>query len=141
MEYFLSFYGRSNRVAYLSFYIAWIAIFAAYVAAMIFIPSFTLITMGGIGFLLLVGLMFISSFAIKVRRLHDINLSGWCVLMTLIVPIFALVLYFLYLNNVEVDFIKEETVFLYSLAIGIFLHSFDVMLLVWPGSSESNRFG
>ena len=83
---YADFSGRARRKEY------WLFILLYLIAAIIAgIIDAVLATMGIIGIILTLGL-FIPSLSVGVRRLHDINRSGWWMLIGLIPLIGAIVL-------------------------------------------------
>ena len=83
---YADFSGRARRKEY------WLFILLYLIAAVIAgIIDAVLATMGIIGIILTLGL-FIPSLSVGVRRLHDINRSGWWMLIGLIPLIGAIVL-------------------------------------------------
>jgi len=77
-----------------------------------------------------------ASITIGVRRLHDMNLSGWWVLPVILVDIFLRLLYFRQL---------WETASATDPGTSIFLVAELLILAVWfgliPGTTGANRFG
>ena len=134
-EYLFSFHGRSGRLSYFMFGIFWLFLIIIFGMASIFMGllSPALMFTGLIGLVLA---MYVSSFAITVRRLHDLDLTGWVFPFMMILLFISAVIKALMEHNVEMG----HTYLLSAWALDIFVSVFYVMLLVWPGTDEGNRF-
>lgn len=140
LDYLLSFEGRTGRGGYFAFGFVWVLIWVAYMVGPFFISAYvSLPSLGVIGFFLLMFGMVVSSFAVTVRRLHDMDLSGWVILIMILLGIVnaGLVFYREFLFD-SAQIFQLTTVMFF---LGLFLHSFYVLLLVWPGTNGINRFG
>ncbi|MCK6417953.1 MAG: DUF805 domain-containing protein [Alphaproteobacteria bacterium] len=140
LDYLLSFEGRTGRGGYFAFGLVWILIWVAYFIGPFFLAAYiSLPDLGFIGFFLLLLGMVVSSFAVTVRRLHDLDLSGWVILVMILLGILnaGLMFYREFLFEAAQIFQISTVMFLLSL----FLHCFYVLLLVWPGSEGINRYG
>lgn len=148
---FYSFYGRIGRLEYIGRSIAMVTFaIVAYI-----LGSFVLnYTIGNIYIGILSILLLASLLSLLVRRLHDVNLSGWLILL-LFLPIFISIpnaimdyqktgslTYILQMMNPYARFWPRERHF-YSLEdffwflpwLGLFL------ITVWAGTFGPNRYG
>jgi uncharacterized membrane protein YhaH (DUF805 family) len=140
MDFLLSFDGRSGRFAYWMFAFVWLLIWLAFLLGPLLLSSMIGISkIGSIGFILLLLVTVISSFAITVRRLHDLDLSGWVILIMIFLGILNFGLYIYREFVVDVS----QAFFLTFLITGlsIFLHTYYVLLMIWPGTDGANRYG
>jgi uncharacterized membrane protein YhaH (DUF805 family) len=82
-------------------------------------------------------LFFLFNFGIKtkIKRLHDINLSGWICLIPFILEV-SLVISLIFKSYVSTDF-GLASIFLF---VGI-VPLFNILLLSIPGSKSKNKFG
>jgi len=102
----------------------------------------------------------VSAFAITVRRLHDIGLSGWwypfMIVLTLSIPVIAIMLhaYLAGADIADINFKELDEDVMGSLimespfALGIpfavaqlITLFFNLMLLLWPGTKGPNKYG
>jgi len=80
MNKYAQFHGRSSRTEYWYY-----ALFNTLITLGLFIVTYIFFGMGGIGMVAFLSLgLLLPSIAIGVRRLHDMNLSGWFMLLALI---------------------------------------------------------
>lgn len=140
-EFLFSFHGRSGRLSYAFFFLFWIFLFLLAVVGTFFMSLLSPL----IATPLMIGLfvaMFISSFAITVRRLHDMDLTGWIALLpiTLTVMLFCSAVASVVLGyEIDVESYGEPFMIAY-MGVQLFNAVFYWMLLLWPGSKDINRF-
>lgn len=137
LEYLFSFQGRSGRLSYFLFGFVWALLFVVGGGVLYFLGMLTPVLLVPAAFVL-VPAVFISSLAISVRRLHDMNLTGWVlafVMMLLVVANFSEY----WLPYVSGAYGSSYTAYGVLFALG-FVQVFYWMLLLWPGSAEMNRF-
>jgi uncharacterized membrane protein YhaH (DUF805 family) len=95
----------------------------------------------GTGILKIMSLPFLwAVIAVKVRRLHDLNLSGWWELSFFIVPALAVAVLMLakhHANGQAISGVALVTVIAMLAAVVIG----GLALLLWPGNKNENRFG
>lgn len=146
-DYLFSFQGRASRLSYVMFCFLWVLLTVAFVFAAVMF-SFISPAFLPLGFIGLSVAAVLSSIAITVRRLHDLNLSGWIVAFNL--ALIALLYLFIIFGGVGVGsfvsdlnsalvlspFVKSALIIL-----NIHVNAFYAMLLVWPGTEEANRYG
>lgn len=98
LKRFLDFQGRSPRSEYWWFFVFTIVLYLVTMAAMAILPILGIIF--AIGFIVLI----IPSLAVAIRRFHDIDKSGWWILVGFI-PIvgFILMIYFFTQKGTEGD--------------------------------------
>ena len=143
LDYLFSPQGRTNRTGYFMFFVLWILIVTAYLFGPILIWYLTGINfvlpggMWALGTLLIAWIL--SSIAITIRRLHDIDLFGWVIVIMFVLGccMYGLMIYREFLADLSAIFRVNMTI----TGLGIFLHCYYVLLMVWPGSAGSNRFG
>ena len=80
---FVDFKGRASRSEYW-----WFALFTSIISIPSYLPNETVQVLSGLGSLIIL----LPTLAVTVRRLHDINKSGWLVLISLIPVIGAIIL-------------------------------------------------
>jgi uncharacterized membrane protein YhaH (DUF805 family) len=124
MAALFTFSGRLGRLAYLGYSILLILLVAAGVlvgsaVGFLGIIIFVVVTIGGIW----------ASISLVVRRLHDLDMSGWHYLWMIVVP--ALI-------NGGAE--AQHSVFLSYIGIAMSL-AFTLFLWLWPGTRGANRFG
>jgi len=150
LKFLFSFRGRSGRLTYLSYWLA-VALFFVFIVSTV---AFMGVVDGQailILFTLYIFATIISSFAVTTRRLHDINISGWAYLLSYVFLIVAMAIVIL----LTVDLSKFDLAdpfkiintmsntgilkpFLFVLMFHSYMFSF--VLLLWPGTTEGNRF-
>lgn len=146
VEYLFSFKGRSDRLAYFLFFLFWVVLYIVFGFSIIFLgllsPAFLII-----GFIALFIAMIVSSFAITTRRLHDLNLSGWVYPIVTILPNiiilglgFGIGMYGAGMEAAAKTALIEKISFA-SVIVYVNTLVFSLMLMIWPGSDEPNRFG
>lgn len=136
-DYLFSFQGRTGRLGYLMFVFVWILLGFAFI-----VPAtlFGMISPGLLFTFVIVyaAAMWVSSFAITFRRLHDMDLSGWVFVFVLVLQILVgPLLYFLKALYIVTDVDHLALLFQGAQA---FIFIFYMMLLLWPGNDDSNRF-
>jgi|WetSurMetagenome_2_1015567.scaffolds.fasta_scaffold1075322_1 uncharacterized membrane protein YhaH (DUF805 family) len=91
---YVDFNGRASRSEYWWFALLYFLVLIAVIALTggMMDESGDFSTIGIIGFLLVVIIFFLPSLAVSVRRLHDINMSGWWYLISLVPYVGGLVL-------------------------------------------------
>ncbi len=163
LRFFLSFKGRSGRFSYFMFWFIWTAliILGAMTATFFALLSPFMALYVLLGSILT---MIISSFAISVRRLHDMNISGWAYPFAVFVPSIALAIFqTLSAETVKIEdmgfllgsmasskmttvveytelFPNFNALVLATIAVYIHGHVFALMMFFWPGTKGRNRF-
>ena len=135
--------GRLNRLSYFVWFIASFLIFLG-----ICFPLGKIMDIYGLGLTLLLWLWVGTTNSIK--RLHDMNLSGWwiCLLYLSLIPLFWIarvinMMGFRYTNRLSADFtafILTRIGSFYWLFAGLFFVAV-IFLFVAPGKKGDNRFG
>ena len=98
LKRFLDFQGRSPRSEYWWFFVFTIVLYLVTMAAMAILPILGIIF--AIGFVVLI----IPSLAVAIRRFHDIDKSGWWILVGFIPLVgFILMIYFFTQKGTEGD--------------------------------------
>ncbi len=134
IEKFFNYEGRINRMAFfwrtILFAILFNAIIDQIMKKPFEEPSSQFSSVFGI-------LLFLFNFGIKtkIKRLHDINLSGWICLIPFILEV-SLVISLIFKSYVSTDF-GLASIFLF---VGI-VPLFNILLLIIPGSKSKNKFG
>lgn len=141
LDYFFSFQGRTGRVGYFMYFVSWIFVYALVIAGTVFFAAYLqpLVLLLVPVWWILPFAMVVGSVAVTVRRLHDINLTGW------VLPFFwflgLLQLGLLEYNKIYPNEALKDHFALMAVCIGVLWHFYFVMLLVWPSEDEGNRFG
>ena len=137
LNYLFSFEGRSGRLSYFFFFIFWAILFVALFVGITFM-GFIIPGMAYVAYLGLAIAALLSSFAITVRRLHDMDLTGWVLPFIIIISLASGS--YEYWESYLPSETWEDPVSL-SCFIGVaFVQIFYWMLLLWPGSESLNRF-
>lgn len=135
--YLFSFQGRSGRFSFFFFFILWALLVFGLALGSILMgvvsPAFT--EMAAIAVVLT---MFVSSLAITVRRLHDLDLTGWVLAF----------IYFLWFSGLAVLFYgptylgpdMQHVIYATAISTQVFVSVFYMMLLIWPAKDDFNRF-
>ncbi len=140
-EFLFSFHGRSGRLSYAFFFLFWVFLFILAFVGFVFMSLLSPLIMVPLVFGLFIA-MWISSLAITVRRLHDMDLSGWVILVPTVFALF-LVAGAVAAQSYGYDFDPESADGLFPMlefGLSVFTYVFYLMLLLWPGSKDINRF-
>ncbi len=141
LDYLFSFRGRAGRLSYFFFFFAWLLIFAGFIVASVVFDLISPVLLRSL-FVMMFIAMCVSSIAITVRRLHDMDLSGWIILVP---TLLMLVLFFSAFGasflGYEIDTDSMSEPFMWgAYGLEIFTQLFYLMLFLWPGSEDINRF-
>ena len=146
MSSLLSLEGRTKRMGYVGFIIAWVAIIVGLTAFSLFV--FPIMTAPI--YLVLLLLMFVTSIAVAVRRLHDMGISGWAMLFIFVISIISTgmayaLAYPPYGPQLTEYFIANPSsaqIYLIAMTgMAIFVQFSQSLLIFWPGDEGPNRFG
>ena len=139
--YLFSFQGRTNRMGYFMYFVTWIFLIACLVAASIFLPGvfFIIASMGPTFWLVFFVAFYVGSLAITVRRLHDIDVTGWVLLFIMLLGAVGAGLQ--EYTNMNPELPQRDMMVLTALSLNAFVSFFYIMLIVWPSEDEGNRFG
>jgi uncharacterized membrane protein YhaH (DUF805 family) len=132
IEKFFNYDGRINRTDFFWSTVLFSFIFYVIVDKIIEKPNEDPFSVGGSVFL---GLLILFNFGIKtkIKRLHDINLSGWICLIPFILEV-SLVISLIFKSYVSTDF-GLASIFLF---VGI-VPLFNILLLLIPGSKSKKN--
>lgn len=133
--YLFSFQGRSGRFAYIMFGLVWFAVAVAFYFSIVLFGLISPVFLVVGSYALMIA-AYISSFAIVVRRLHDINLSGW--VLAFILALCGVLVAIGYWFKVA-EALPDIVTYVY-LGIYAFVSVFYVMLAVWPGTDDGNAY-
>ena len=146
IEYLFSFKGRSGRLSYFMFFLFWIVLFILF-GLMTFFLGMLSPALFGIGMAVLTIALMLSSLAITVRRLHDMDLSGWIYPIVVIVPYILMLAWGIlygymdyHLEGLSNDVLFDHPIEVTGLVIYLNGLIFHLMLMAWPGVDEGNRF-
>lgn len=137
LNFLFSFNGRANRLEYVMFGFLWVLIFTAYVVIAVITGTILInVTYA------LTAAAWVSSIAITVRRLHDMDLSGWVYPIAIILPYISFAIYG-FIGELlgwtfDPKFLDRLNTIIYSFSTFSFF--FYMMLLIWPGRDQDNRF-
>lgn len=129
---FFSFSGRLNRLAYFLRYLVSLAIFLV----VLFVCAFLIAALGPLGMIfsipiIVVCVVFIVvSISLTVRRLHDMNFSGWWYLVILGLGLIS--------GGVEGVQGNPSAI---SMIINLISLVISLVILFYPGTKGPNRFG
>lgn len=128
--------GRSRRTEVIYFWIACTLLAVVLKFALLVFTSFALAQWSAVGLRILFAVPFMALF---VRRLHDINLSGWWGLLFPLIVLMSLPAdYAAATGNIQAMFAQKHA------GLGLMLDAAALVLLVlclWPGTPGPNRFG
>lgn len=158
-QFLFSFQGRSGRLGYLGVGLSWAPIFLclALATGLLHLVAPPLMIVGILAFVVAIPASIVSYLAGNVRRLHDLNLSGWWALLPLVVQLASAPLQAdMYeaafeiarqaqATGQEVTLAKVDPpsdanagLFFMAQAVGVI---YALFLLFWPGREESNAYG
>jgi uncharacterized membrane protein YhaH (DUF805 family) len=158
-QYLFSFQGRSGRLGYLGVGLSWIPIILvlALGTGLLGAISPPLAFLGVLVFIVVIPAFLVSYCAASVRRLHDLNLSGWWALLPIAVHLAAIPLQAdvydtmrevaqqaqatgqaMTLEDVPPPSAANASLFLMAQAVGIL---YALGLSLWPGKDETNAYG
>lgn len=127
-------YGCATRLECLFLCIFWAVMFMAYLAlAKVF--GFESSTIGLYAFSAIACL---SSLATIIRRLHDLDLSGYVLAIIGVLIVINVWMHMTFVIDLGSDVIGTTT--LISWFLSGFTGLFFIMLLIWPGKIHGNRF-
>lgn len=126
-----NFSGRAPRAEFWWFFF--------YIIAIIFVIGILSVTTNVVAFGLLTDIWLIvvalPTISVSIRRLHDINLSGWHYLWTLFPAVFGSILY---LFN---DFLPETVFIILAMGCDFIIILLFFMWFTTKGDQDENRFG
>jgi uncharacterized membrane protein YhaH (DUF805 family) len=124
--HYFDFHGRAGRAEFWNY----LAVFAAVtIAAEILVHVLSMLAVRMLFTVWSIG-CFLPTVGIAIRRLHDLNRTGWLLIMP-IIPAFLMLLLFFWLLPV--------TMFLAAVMLGTI--SYLLYLCLQPGMSGDNRYG
>lgn len=142
--WYFSFYGRVGRLAFLGRLLIIVLVLAGVVVLNLFaLSSFIFLGPGALIVMVLMTLFTVflvmasslAALSLYVRRLHDINLSGYWVILVIVLWFIKYIGVFVYSDLFMV--------FFHGLSLGLYILNLLILLvlLFWPGSKGLNKYG